>query len=62
MISITELRRSFGPIVAVDGVSFNVEKGQVLGFLGPNGAGKSTVMKMLACFLETGQRNGSHLW
>jgi len=51
MISIKELRRSFGPIVAVDGVSFDVEKGQVLGFLGPNGAGKSTVMRMLACFL-----------
>jgi ABC-2 type transport system ATP-binding protein len=51
MIEIKELRRSFGPIVAVDGVSFNVEKGQVLGLLGPNGAGKSTTMKMLACFL-----------
>jgi ABC-2 type transport system ATP-binding protein len=38
--------------VAVDGVSFDVQKGQVLGFLGPNGAGKSTVMRMLACFLR----------
>ena len=52
MIKIKELRRSFGPVKAVDGVSFEVEKGQVLGFLGPNGAGKSTVMKMLACFLQ----------
>ncbi len=52
MISIKELRRSFGSIVAVDGVSFDVDKGQVLGFLGPNGAGKSTVMKILACFLK----------
>ncbi|MFA5292926.1 MAG: ATP-binding cassette domain-containing protein [Phycisphaerae bacterium] len=52
MIKIKELRKSFGPIVAVDGVSFEVEKGQVLGFLGPNGAGKSTVMRMLACFLR----------
>jgi len=51
MISVRELRRNFGPIVAVDGVSFNVEKGQVLGFLGPNGAGKSTVMRILAGFL-----------
>jgi|GEM_PF-36144 len=52
MIKIKELRKNFGPIVAVDGVSFEVEKGQVLGFLGPNGAGKSTVMRMLACFLR----------
>ena len=51
MISVKELRRSFGSIVAADGVSFDVEKGQVLGFLGPNGAGKTTVMRMLACFL-----------
>jgi len=52
MISIKELRRSFGSIVAVDGVSFDVQKGEVMGFLGPNGAGKSTVMRMLACFLK----------
>lgn len=52
MISISDLRRNYGPIVAVNGVSFNVEKGEVLGFLGPNGAGKSTVMKILACFLK----------
>lgn len=52
MIEVKELRRSFGPVVAVDGISFNVEKGQVLGLLGPNGAGKSTAMRMLACFLR----------
>ena len=51
MISVKSLRRTFGPIVAVDDISFEVGKGQVLGFLGPNGAGKSTAMKMLACFL-----------
>jgi len=51
MIEIKELRRSFGPIIAVDGISFEVEKGQVLGLLGPNGAGKTTAMRMLACFL-----------
>ena len=51
MISVKDLRRSFGPIVAVDGISFDVGKGEVLGFLGPNGAGKSTAMKMLACYL-----------
>ncbi|MHC4545391.1 MAG: ABC transporter ATP-binding protein [Planctomycetota bacterium] len=52
MISVKDLRRSFGPIVAVDGISFDVEKGQVLGLLGPNGAGKTTAMRMLACFLK----------
>ena len=51
MIEVDNLRRSFGPIVAVDGISFAVDRGEVLGFLGPNGAGKSTAMKMLACFL-----------
>ena len=51
MIEVKELRKSFGPITAVDGVSFSVGKGDVLGFLGPNGAGKSTTMKMIACFL-----------
>jgi ABC-2 type transport system ATP-binding protein len=51
MIQVNELRKAYGPIVAVDGVSFAVAKGDVLGFLGPNGAGKSTTMKMLSCFV-----------
>jgi ABC-2 type transport system ATP-binding protein len=51
MIEVRQLRRSFGPVIAVDDISFQVTKGDVLGFLGPNGAGKSTAMKMLACFL-----------
>jgi ABC-2 type transport system ATP-binding protein len=51
MIEVKELRRSFGPVVAVDGVSFNAEKGQVMGLLGPNGAGKTTAMRMLACYI-----------
>ncbi len=50
MIEARDLRKSFGPIVAVDGVSFSVQKGDVLGFMGPNGAGKTTTMKMLSCF------------
>ncbi len=51
MIETTNLRKVFGPIVAVDRLSMKVEKGEVLGFLGPNGAGKSTTMKMVTGFL-----------
>src|SRR5262245_31769673 len=51
MIEIRGLAKHFGPLKAVDGVSFDVAKGEVLGFLGPNGAGKSTTMKMVTGFL-----------
>ena len=51
LIELKKLRKSFGAIVAVNDISFSVEKGEVTGFLGPNGAGKSTTMKMLSCFL-----------
>jgi len=50
-IEIDNLAKYFGEIKAVDGVSFSVKKGEVLGFLGPNGAGKSTTMKMVTGFL-----------
>ena len=50
-IEARDLVKDFGPFRAVDGVSFTVDKGCVLGFLGPNGAGKSTTMKMLTGFL-----------
>ncbi|MGE0432414.1 MAG: ABC transporter ATP-binding protein [Planctomycetota bacterium] len=45
------LTRRFGPMTAVDNVSFSVEKGEIFGFLGPNGSGKSTVIRMLCCLL-----------
>ncbi len=51
MIEVQSLTKHFGPIHAVNGVSFSVAKGEVLGFLGPNGAGKSTTMKMITGFL-----------
>ena len=51
MIEIDHLSKTFGPITAVDDISFNVARGEVLGFLGPNGAGKSTTMKMITGFL-----------
>jgi ABC-2 type transport system ATP-binding protein len=50
-IESNDLAKHFGAIKAVDGVSFSVKKGEVLGFLGPNGAGKSTTMKMITGFL-----------
>jgi ABC-2 type transport system ATP-binding protein len=51
MIRIENLVKTFGPKRAVDGVSFSVERGEVLGFLGPNGAGKSTTMRMVTGFM-----------
>jgi ABC-2 type transport system ATP-binding protein len=51
MIRIENLVKSFGAKRAVDGVSFAVERGEVLGFLGPNGAGKSTTMRMITGFM-----------
>ena len=51
MIAVRHLTKRFGPIRAVDDVSFAVPRGEVLGFLGPNGAGKSTTMKMITGFL-----------
>lgn len=51
MIDIRGLRKEFGRFVAVEDVSFSMERGEVLGFLGPNGAGKSTTMKMVTGFL-----------
>ena len=51
MIKIDSLVKTFGTKRAVDGISFTVERGEVLGFLGPNGAGKSTTMRMVTGFM-----------
>jgi ABC-2 type transport system ATP-binding protein len=51
MIKVENLAKVFGTKRAVDGVSFSVERGEVLGFLGPNGAGKSTTMRMITGFI-----------
>lgn len=55
MIEVENLHKHFGAKVAVDGISFTVKKGEVLGFLGPNGAGKSTTMRMVTGFLPPTQ-------
>ena len=51
MIKVENLTKSFGRKLAVDNISFEVGKGEVLGFLGPNGAGKSTTMRMITGFI-----------
>ncbi|MFN4242900.1 MAG: ABC transporter ATP-binding protein [Tepidisphaerales bacterium] len=51
MIEVRELTRRYGAFTAVDGVTFDVADGEIVGLLGPNGAGKSTTMKMLTCYL-----------
>src|ERR671927_1787408 len=51
MIRVEGLTKRYARTVAVDNISFEVQKGQIVGFLGPNGAGKTTTMRMLTCFL-----------
>jgi ABC-2 type transport system ATP-binding protein len=51
MIKVKDLTKRYARTTAVDQISFNVEKGQIVGFLGPNGAGKTTTMRILTCFL-----------
>src|ERR1700682_4342190 len=51
MITVTDLTKRYARHTAVDHISFEVHKGQIVGFLGPNGAGKTTTMRMLTCFL-----------
>ena len=52
MLEVTHLSRCYGDFKAVDGVSFNIGKGEIVGLLGHNGAGKTTIMKMLSGYLE----------
>ena len=52
LIEAEGLAKSFGTLRAVDGITLNVARGEVLGFLGPNGAGKSTTMRLITGFLE----------
>src|SRR5436853_7211249 len=51
MIRVQEITKKYARNLAVDHISFEVQKGEIVGFLGPNGAGKTTTMRMLTCFL-----------
>jgi len=51
MIEVDRLTKYYGPVAAIQDVSFSVEKGTIAGFLGPNGAGKTTTMRILSCFM-----------
>ncbi len=51
MIVAENLTKRYGRHVAVNGVSFSVKRGEIVGLLGPNGAGKSTIMRILTCFM-----------
>src|SRR6202140_403339 len=57
MIKVEGLTKRYARTVAVDNISFEVEKGQIVGFLGPNGAGKTTTMRVLTCFLPPSEGN-----
>lgn len=52
MISVRNLTKYYGPYIAVKNISFDIEKGDVVGFLGPNGAGKSTTVRIITCYLS----------
>ena len=51
MIEVKDLTKSYGNFVAVKGINFRAESGQILGFLGPNGAGKTTTMRIITGFM-----------
>ncbi len=52
VLTVVDLHKAYGDSVAVDGVSFNVDRNQIVGLLGPNGAGKTTIINMILCVLE----------
>ena len=59
MLEAHELVKSYGDNIAVKGISFIIEEGEIFGLLGPNGAGKSTVIKMLTCLFPPSEGTAS---
>ena len=64
MIDARDLTKHYGPVTALKNATFQVNRGEVVGFLGPNGAGKTTTMKILTCFIAPsgGTARLSTLW
>ena len=58
-IQVRDLHKNFGDVYAVQGVSFDVQAGEIFSLLGPNGAGKTTTISMLSCLLEPTQGDAS---
>ena len=58
-IQVSNLVKKFGDFTAVNGISFEVEAGEIFAFLGPNGAGKTTTIKMLTTILNPTRENGT---
>src|SRR3954469_3786127 len=58
-LSVQNITKLYGSQKALNDVSFEVNKGQVVGFLGPNGAGKSTMMKILTCYIPQSEGKAS---
>ena len=57
MIEVQNVTKNYGPFQALKNISFQVDKGQIVGFLGPNGAGKTTTMRILTCFMPASSGN-----
>ena len=52
MISVKNVTKKYGNFIAVEGINFQIEEGEIIGLLGPNGAGKSTTMNMITGYIE----------
>ena len=62
ILEVQNLVKKFGDITAVDGVSFDIQEGEVFSLLGPNGAGKTTTISMLSCLLEPTSGDAANRW
>ena len=59
MIEVKNLTKRYGNVIAIENITFSVQKGEILGFLGPNGAGKTTTMRILTCFMPATSGNAT---